>query len=475
MISEIPDFSRTRILVAGDVMLDRYWHGPASRISPEAPVPVVRVSDIEHRAGGAGNVALNIRALGGQASLIGLTGDDPEADILGELLADKAIDCRLIRQPDRQTITKLRVISHHQQLIRLDFEAPFDSADFPPLAARFEEQLGNADAVILSDYAKGALQDTQRLIQRCRDAGKPVLIDPKGKDFDKYRHATLLTPNLSEFEAWAGPCRDRDELARRGEQARRELALDALLITLGDQGMLLLQPDRAPWRLAADAREVYDVTGAGDTVIATLAAALAAGAELTTATRLANLAAGIVVGKLGAATASQREMQAAAQTHTPLKRGILDEASLLDSLRHARRAGERIVMTNGCFDILHPGHVAYLSQARALGDRLIVAVNDDASVKRLKGEQRPINPLMQRMAVLSGLESIDWVVPFSEDTPERLIRAIQPDILVKGGDYQKSQIAGADFVEAQGGKVVILDFIDGASTTAIIDAIRKQD
>ncbi len=475
MISEIPDFSSIRILVAGDVMLDRYWHGPAGRISPEAPVPVVRVNDIEDRAGGAGNVALNIRDLGGRVSLIGLAGDDPEADTLAALLTARGVDCHLIRDAALRTITKLRVISHHQQLIRLDFEDPFNDAGSEAFARRFEQQLARADAVILSDYAKGALNRIQPLIQRCRAAGKPVLIDPKGVDFDRYRGATLLTPNLGEFEAWAGPCRDHEELARRGEQARHELALDALLITLGDQGMLLLQPGQPPWRLKADAREVFDVTGAGDTVIATLATALAAGAELTTATRLANLAAGIVVGKLGTATATQAEMQAAAQTHAPLKRGILDRDSLLDTLQRARLAGERIVMTNGCFDILHPGHVAYLSQARALGDRLIVAVNDDASVKRLKGEQRPINPLMQRMAVLSGLESVDWVTPFSEDTPEQLIRAVQPDILVKGGDYRKSEIAGADFVEARGGEVIILDFLEGASTTAIIDAIRKRD
>ncbi len=475
MTTPVPDFTGIRLLVAGDLMLDRYWHGPVQRISPEAPVPVVHIHDTEDRAGGAGNVALNIQALGAHASLTGFSGDDAEADTLDRLLSAQGIDCHLIRESTHRTITKLRVISQHQQLIRLDFEDGFHNANFDALEQQFRAQLAQTDAVILSDYAKGALLHIDTLIRHCRDQRKPVLIDPKGNDFSRYRDATLITPNLGEFETIVGPCANLEELEAKGQNLLHQLNLQALLITRGDQGMTLIQRNATAWHQPANAREVYDVTGAGDTVIATLGTALAAGLPLIDATRLANLAAGIVVGKLGAASATPTELRAAAQTHTPLERGILPRQALIQTLRHARQNGERIVFTNGCFDILHPGHVAYLSQARQLGDRLIVAVNSDDSVKRLKGDDRPINPLMHRMAVLSGLESIDWVTSFDEDTPEKLIRDIEPDILVKGGDYKIEDIAGSEFVLRNGGQVLTLDFIDGASTTAIIEAIRKAD
>ena len=306
-----------------------------------------------------------------------------------------------------------------------------------------------------------------------REKGKPILIDPKGSDFKRYRNATVITPNLAEFEAVSGPCKDEETLVDKGMAALEEYDLTALLITRGEHGMTLLHRDAEPFHLPTHAREVFDVTGAGDTVIATLAAGLAAGLDYPGATRLANHAAGVVVAKLGTATVTTRELQTAMLAHEPLRRGVVNESELERVLEKAREGGERIIMTNGCFDIIHPGHVAYLSQARELGDRLIVAVNDDDSVKRLKGENRPINSLMQRMAVLSGLESVDWVVPFTEDTPERLICKVLPDALVKGGDYRPDQIAGAECVIENGGEVVIKQFIDGVSTTAIIDSIQK--
>ena len=473
MHSDIPDFTKARILVAGDLMLDRYWHGTTSRISPEAPVPVVGISDVEERAGGAGNVALNITALGGQSRLLSLTGNDEPASVLKSLLEKNNIDCHFVTVEGSSTVTKLRIISRQQQLIRLDFEDGFVNSDSRAIEEAFSQQLDQIDVVILSDYGKGTLDDVNRLILMAREKGQPVLVDPKGTDFNRYRNASVITPNLSEFEAVCGPCEDEAMLVEKGMAALAEYDLTALLITRGEHGMTLLHRDAEPFHLPTHAREVFDVTGAGDTVIATLAAGLAAGLDYPDATRLANHAAGVVVGKLGTATVSVRELQAAMLSHEPLRRGVITESELEHVLEKAREGGERIIMTNGCFDILHPGHVAYLSQARELGDRLIVAVNDDDSVRRLKGENRPVNSLMQRMAVLSGLESVDWVVPFTEDTPERLICKILPDALVKGGDYKPDQIAGASCVIENGGEVVIKQFIDGVSTSAIIDSIQK--
>ncbi len=470
MIASIPDFSAARVLVVGDVMLDRYWHGGTSRISPEAPVPVVHVQQQTECPGGAGNVALNITALSAQACLIGLTGDDSNADSVQQQLTAQQVDCQLSRVPDHPTITKLRVLSRHQQLIRLDFEKSFTPEQARPILSQLQQQLANADVVVLSDYGKGALADPQALIHAAKQAGKAVLVDPKGTDFTKYRGATLLTPNRTEFEAVVGACADDDEIVRKGEQLRDELALTALLITRSEQGMTLLRQGHSAVHLPAHAREVYDVTGAGDTVIAVLASALAVNADLVQATALANLAAGLAVAKLGAATVSRAELAYALDSHTG---DMLSRDALSAAVRAAQAKGEVVVMTNGCFDILHAGHVQYLTQARQLGDRLIVAVNDDASVKRLKGEQRPVNPLAQRLTVLNALACVDWVIPFGEDTPRDLICQVKPDVLVKGGDYQIADIAGGECVLAAGGRVQVLDFVEGCSTTATIAALTQ--
>ena len=469
----LPDFANGRVLVVGDVMLDRYWHGNTSRISPEAPVPVVHEGDEEHRAGGAGNVALNIAGLGGNVTLIGFAGDDEAGNNLETILHNAGVNCCFFRQEGFSTITKLRVISHHQQLIRLDFEDSFAGANLTELEKLFLEQLENHDVVILSDYGKGALQNVQPLIRLARQAGKIVLVDPKGADFAKYSGASLITPNFSEFQGVVGACA-HDEISDKGLQLVSECSLDSLLVTRGEHGMMLLRKDQEPLNLPTHAREVFDVTGAGDTVISVLGAALAAGSDLPDAVKLSNIAAGIVVAKLGTATVSVTEIRVALHSLGDSNQKALTEEQLLAYVSNAKDNGEKLVMTNGCFDILHAGHVEYLQKASELGDRLIVAVNSDESVKVLKGESRPVNGLENRMAVLAGLQSVDWVVPFSEETPERIISNVLPNILVKGGDYTVEEIAGGRQVQENGGDVVILSFKEGCSTTNVINAIKAN-
>ena len=472
---EMPRFNHTRVLVLGDIMLDRYWEGPTARISPEAPVPVVRVDHITDRPGGAGNVALNIAALGTAARLAGYSGDDEMADSLQDMLTGAGVDCVLTRLSGRATTTKLRVVSRNQQLIRLDFEQSASATARPALADHLSALLEDCDVLVLSDYAKGALSDPGPLVTLARSRQIPVLVDPKGGDFGRYRGATLLTPNLQELEAVVGPCPTEAELVSRGEQLMAELELEALLVTRGEHGMTLLRPGLEELHMPARAREVFDVTGAGDTVIAVLAAAVAAGAGLAQGAALANIAAGIVVGKLGTAAVSAPELRRAVQQDQGSGRGVLSLEQLQVAVADARSQGERVVFTNGCFDIIHAGHVAYLEQARKLGERLVVAVNSDDSVRRLKGKGRPINPADRRMAVLAGLESVDWVVSFAADTPCELLRILQPHVLVKGGDYAGKQgVVGWEIVEAYGGEVQVLDFVDDVSTTAIVSRIRQD-
>jgi len=434
-------------------------------------VPVVLVQDAEERAGGSGNVALNIAALGSGISVMGYTGDDEAADALQDILESAGVTCEFERLPGCSTVTKLRVLSRHQQLIRLDFEDGFGEQRSDLLVARSTKLMSNAGAVVLSDYGKGTLRDIPALIAAARSNNTPVLIDPKGTDFERYRNATLITPNLHEFEAVVGRCSNDQAIEEKGANLIKQLSLDALLVTRSERGMTLLRKDKPVLHLPTRAREVYDVTGAGDTVIATLAAGLAAGMDIADATALSNLAAGIVVGKLGTATVTPAELHVAMHDESQLSRGVMDEPTLVTVVKQAKQRGERIVMTNGCFDILHPGHVSYLQKARRLGDRLIIAVNDDASVKRLKGKDRPINTMDRRMAVLAALECVDWVVPFSEDTPERLICAVLPNVLVKGGDYKPEDVAGGPCVIKNGGEVMILEYIEGHSTTDIIKSI----
>lgn len=469
----LPDYKQAGVLVVGDVMLDRYWHGPTNRISPEAPVPVVKVTMVEERPGGAANVAMNIASLGANSRLVGLTGIDDAAKALTENLNGVNVRCDFVAIPTHPTITKLRVLSRNQQLIRLDFEEGFENVDAQPMLERIEQALPHIGALVLSDYAKGALTEVEKMIALANKAGVPVLIDPKGNNFERYRGATLLTPNMSEFEAIVGRCKDNKDVEEKGMQLLESLELSALLITRSEQGMSLIRRNEAPLHLPTEAQEVFDVTGAGDTVIGVLAASIASGRPLYEACALANAAAGVVVGKLGTSTVSPIELENAIRGRAENGFGVMTESQLKQAVADARARGERVVMTNGCFDILHAGHVSYLANARKLGDRLIVAVNSDASTRRLKGETRPVNPLDQRMIVLGALGAVDWVVPFEEDTPQRLISEILPDILVKGGDYQPDEIAGSKEVWAAGGQVMVLNFEDGISTTNIIKNIMK--
>jgi len=472
----LADFSGRRVLVVGDVMLDRYLHGHSSRISPEAPVPVVSIQAIDERGGGAANVAANVAALAAHATLVGLVGGDSEGQTLKRLLAQPSpqsqcqsqLQVNLIVSDRSRTTVKSRVLGKGQQLLRLDSEAQaYTPAD---LARLFDVYLGcldAADVVVLSDYAKGALQQVQQFIAAARKAHKPVFVDPKQKDFACYRHASVLTPNYGEFQAVVGHCADLSDLEKRALKLKDELALEALLVTRGEHGMSLVQDAHSVYHINAPAQEVYDVTGAGDTVIATLATAYASGASLIEAVRIANRAAALVVAKSGTATVRYDELRYALQ-HAAHGGVVHDLPTLLTQLESLRNDGKRIVMTNGCFDILHGGHIACLKQAAALGDCLVVAVNDDASVRRLKGAGRPINRLQDRLELLAALRMVDWVIAFSEPTPLALIEAISPHILAKGGDYQAQQVVGYEQLKARGGKVVILDYREGFSTTELL-------
>ncbi len=469
----VPDFRGKTVLVVGDVMLDRYWLGPTERISPEAPVPVVHVGTTEERAGGAGNVATNLAALGINVRLLGVRGNDEAGERLQSLLAAQGIAANLLVSDVAPTITKLRVMSRSQQLIRLDFESSYAPADSAALAAAFVAALPDCDLVVLSDYAKGTLADPQALVQAAKVAGIPLVVDPKGADFTRYRGASLLTPNRGEFERVAGHCIDEAQLLERATAMLADLNLESLLVTLGERGMLLVAAEAEPVWLAAEAREVFDVTGAGDTVIAVMAAGLVAGLASSQAAQLANTAAGLVVAKRGTASVSESELRLAAHRRGIPGSGIVTPAQLSKLIGEARKAGQKVVMTNGCFDLLHAGHVAYLAEARALGDRLVVAVNDDDSVRRLKGAPRPLNTLADRMAVLAALAAVDWVVAFSQDTPAELICELLPDVLVKGGDYEAQEVAGGDCVIRHGGEVHILPLRAGRSTSRIVEAIKQ--
>ncbi len=467
----LPDFRTGHVLVIGDLMLYRYWFGDTSRVSPEAPVPVDKINSIDHRPGGAGNVALNIAALGAQVCLLGITGNDEAADMLATQLTAANVQHDLHRLETATTIIKLRVISRHQQLLRMDFEDKLASINKSILIERFQAHLAQANLVILSDYSKGTLTHPQAFIQAARALNVPVLVDPKSTDFSIYRHANIITPNFKEFQTIVGSCHSEQDILEKGRQLLMDYQIDTLLVTRGEEGMTVIQADQTA-HFPAYAREVFDVTGAGDTVIGVLGAALAAGMELVPAAALANLGASVVVGKLGAATVSVPELKAALSGKTHFATGIMNEEQLLLAVNAARAQGKKIVFTNGCFDILHAGHVTYLQMAKQLGDYLIVAVNEDASIQKLKGPHRPINNLESRMTVLAGLGGVDWVVPFADDTPERLLRLLKPDLLVKGSDYRPDQIVGADIVRAYGGDVRIMNHTITTSSSAIINRMR---
>ena len=469
---------RSRILVVGDLMLDCYYWGDVSRISPEAPVPVVKVNEKTYQLGGAGNVAANLAGLGCQTSIIGLTGRDEAAERIRKMLAAMGVENGCIDDTGRPTITKTRIMASKQQVVRLDEEdgRGLDAPTGDRLLQAAEKVLPRADAVILSDYGKGMLTSAafmQALVGACRKRALPVFIDPKGRDWQRYAGSTCITPNTAELELVAGtPAKTQADLVPTAEKIRSQLALDWLLVTRGPRGMVLFGEQTSPLEIAARAREVFDVSGAGDTVIAVLAACVASGMAFGEAAAVANAAAGIVVGKLGTQPVSWRELEAvltdgliSRPASTLWKVADIQEAAA--RLSRWRQADQRIVFTNGCFDLLHPGHVSLLHQARQLGDRLVVGLNTDASIRRLKGDQRPILPGADRAAILSALEDVDMVVFFDEDTPLNLIEGLKPDILVKGADYRIDEVVGRELVESYGGRVRLVEILEGHSTSAI--------
>ena len=481
----LPPFGPVRVLVVGDVMLDRYCEGQANRISPEAPVPAVRVQREFDRLGGAANVALNVKTLGAQCALLGIVGKDPSGQSVAKMLTSVGIQNLL--QIDEQGITtqKLRVLARGQQMIRLDFEERASDTAAKAVETAFASACKNADIVVLSDYAKGSLQHCKAMIATATQLGIPVVVDPKGADFSKYQGATLLTPNLSEFSAVAGECHDDTQITSRAQAMCESLQLNAMLVTRSEKGMSLIEVSKtSPQKtgttqslhLPTAAKEVFDVTGAGDTVVATLAAALGAGMNLQEATALSNVAAGIAVAKVGTAAVTFQELQRelAATNKGSSAHKLCSAEQLISEVAQLKAMGKTVVMTNGCFDILHPGHIEYLERARALGDALVLALNSDRSVRQLKGPSRPVNTLPTRARMLSALSCVDMVTEFDEETPESLIASVLPSILVKGGDYAIDQIAGAKQVQAAGGQVLVLDFLDGHSTTQLIQKIKAN-
>jgi D-beta-D-heptose 7-phosphate kinase/D-beta-D-heptose 1-phosphate adenosyltransferase len=463
------------VLCVGDVMLDRFVYGAVERVSPEAPIPVLRIEREAAMLGGSGNVAANLAALGVGCRFVSVVGDDHAGSEVRQLVAGRTgDDAGLVTEPGRQTTVKTRFIAGRQQLLRADAEtrSPVTPACRAAVLEAARTALAGVEAVILSDYGKGVLSDEalSGLIAAARAAGRPVVVDPKGDDYRRYRGASVITPNRKELtEATGLPADDDAQVEAASRQLIERCGIEAVVATRSERGMSVVTRDRVA-HLPAEAREVFDVSGAGDTVVATLTSALAAGVSLVDAARLANLAAGIVVGKVGTAVVRAPELLEALHVQEwrqgEAKMTGLDEA--VECVARWRQRGRRVGFTNGCFDLLHPGHVTLLAQARAACDMLVVGLNSDASVGRLKGPTRPVQSETARATVLASLASVDLVVIFEEDTPERVIRALSPDVLVKGSDYQVAQVVGADFVQSYGGRVLLVDLKPGHSTTATI-------
>lgn len=467
------DFARARVMVIGDVILDQYYFGKVNRISPEAPVPVVKVNRIRYNLGGAGNVVNNIMHLGAESHLMGIVGSDRNKDLLEELLDEKNVNYTLI-ETSSPTITKVRVVGEHQQLLRLDFEDIKDIDEY--IFRSFKEQIAHSIAqlnvIVLSDYGKGVCtyELCQHVIQLSQEQNTMIIVDPAGGDWEKYQNATIITPNVNELGIVSGkeiPNED-DPIERYGMEIVNRYNLEYLLVTRSEKGMSLFSREGVT-HIPTEAKEVRDVTGAGDTVVATLAVSLASGIDMLNATRIANLAAGIVVSKFGAAPIAYNELHYVINTVENAKLITLDLAIRIVS--DLQSQNKKIVFTNGCFDILHRGHISYLKETKKLGDILIVGLNSDNSVKKIKGKQRPHNTQSDRAELLASLEFVDYVIIFDEETPYNLIRALKPDVLVKGGDYTKKTVVGREFA----GEVVIIPFVEGYSTTKYIHILSEEE
>jgi D-beta-D-heptose 7-phosphate kinase/D-beta-D-heptose 1-phosphate adenosyltransferase len=472
------------ILCVGDLMLDEFVYGEVTRMSPEAPTPVLAVARSEVEIGGAGNVARNIAALGARCIFVGLIGKDEAGRTLGDAFAklEGSIAPHLVIDAGRHTTRKVRFVSEHHSahLMRADWETAqlASAASEAAVVAQAEAALPQAGAVVLSDYAKGVLTPRviSAIIEKARKLGKPVVVDPKGHDYSIYRGATLITPNRQELgTAVHRPVTNEAEIAKAAVELARIVESEAVLVTRSEQGMTLHVAGHAPLHIPAYPVKVRDVSGAGDTVVAVMAVLLAMQAPFDAAMRAANAAAAVVVGKRGTSTVSLAELRhriLPSATLAPEDKIVFDWSVLDDRLGDWRRHGLRIGFTNGCFDILHRGHVKLLAEARATCDRLIVGLNSDASTTRLKGKGRPINPAEGRAEVLAALEAVDLVVVFEDDTPLELIKRVRPAVLVKGADYKREDVVGRDVVEAAGGDVILVDLVPGHSTTAIVARAR---
>ena len=481
LVPRAASLKHARVLCVGDVMLDRFVYGEVERISPEAPIPVVRVKRETGMLGGAGNVVRNLVALGAQAHFLAAVGDDAAGREVTQLIGEQAgVEPVIIVETDRQTTIKTRFIAANQQLLRVDSETsePVSEAGRERIRISAAKLFAEVGAVTLSDYGKGVLAPSliKALIDGAAAARKPVLVDPKGADYSVYRGATLVTPNRKELhEATRMPVDSSDAIVAAARHLADSCGIANVLVTRSQDGMTLVTAKGLAHHLAAEAREVFDVSGAGDTVVAVMAAAMAGGAPVLEAARLANVAAGIVVGKVGTAVASTDELVAALH-HSDILAGeakLASHSAAIAQVERWRRKGLRIGFTNGCFDLLHPGHVSLLAQARAACDRLVVGLNSDASIRRLKGANRPVQTEASRATVLASLASVDLVAIFEEDTPEKMIKALHPDVLVKGADYTIDKVVGADLVTGWGGKVVLADLSPGHSTTATIARMAK--
>ncbi|WP_092301085.1 D-glycero-beta-D-manno-heptose-7-phosphate kinase [Bradyrhizobium sp. Ghvi] len=485
-MSTVDKFSSVRVLCIGDVMLDRFIGGDIKRISPERPVPVISIRKSEKIPGGAANVARNISSLSGSCTLIGLIGDDEAGrTLMGELERDTRISVQFVASAARPTTEKVRYVSQGQHVIRADIESDED------LPQALEQELLNLisrilpghDVIVLSDYAKGVLTDTviRRTVQLAQEAKIPVLVDPKSQHLERYSGATVITPNSKELLAATGidPALDHDSAVRACHKVLSNTTIESILVTRAEKGMTLLSRKKEPVHISATAREVADVVGAGDTAIATLSLAVGAGAELDEAAAIANCAAGVAVGKHDTATVTRSELlEALSSTQQFSDNETSQRLFPLNDVKSRvalwKRDGLRIGFTNGCFDILHVGHLKLLNFARSSCDRLVVAVNSDESVGRLKGPTRPINNETDRALLLASLKMVDAVVIFEEDTPLEIIESICPDVLVKGADYQIDQIVGASFVLANGGSVLRSEFVPGRSTSSVIAQIASE-
>lgn len=473
LVRLVDSLAGVRVLCVGDVMLDHFVYGEVERVSPEAPIPVLAIERETRTLGGAGNVLQDLDALGAQACFVSVVGDDP-AGIEVRKLVPPSAEAHVLVERQRVTTVKTRYVAAHQQLLRADREtaSPIRRHLRDDLLRLVEEALAEHPVVILSDYAKGLFAGdvATAIIAAARASGRTVVVDPKDRDWGRYAGATVLKPNRRELANATGlPVGSEAEIVAAARKAIERHGFDAILVSRSEDGALLVEAGGAVHDFATEAREVFDVSGAGDTMVATLAAALAAGASLADAARLANVAAGIVVGKVGTAVVHRTELNAALLAGDDERQPkVLPRTLALDRIETWRRQGARIGFTNGCFDLLHPGHVSLLAQARAACDRLVVGLNSDASVRRLKGPGRPVQTEAARAQVLASLASVDLVVSFEEDTPIELIRAIRPDLLVKGADYRLEEVVGGDFVQGYGGKVLLAAIEPGHSTTATI-------